>query len=170
MMKISLTQGKFAIVDDDDFHYLSRFSWAYASIDGLERVFRNIRFFRGRADICIEDYIIARPLGYMVIYHKNGDRLDFRKDNLGFMVKEAVRHNGRKENGKYSSNYKGVSKNNRNRGKPWRSQIEKGKRHEPDHILLVKTFDTEVEAAVWFNKKAREIYGENAYQNVIVEK
>lgn len=167
MKQIPLTQGKFAIVDDEDFEYLSRFSWTYAEIKGLTRVYRNIKFFRGRANICMEDFIVNRPYGYQVLFHKNGDRLDFQKKNIGFMVVEAVRHNGRKVSGKYSSDYKGIAKNNR--GKAWRAQIEKGKRGELGHILFVKTFDTENEAAKWWNKKAREIYGDNAYQNVIIE-
>lgn len=165
MRTIQLTQEKYAIVDDEDFNYLSRFSWTYAEIDGLGRVFRNINFFRGRANIGMEDYIVNRPMGYQVLYHKNGDRLDFRKENIGFMIKEGVRHNGRKPIGKYASDYKGVSRNNSGRGKPWRAQIEKGKRNAPDHILYVKTFDTELEAVRWWNLKAREVYGELAYQN-----
>lgn len=163
--EIELTQGKFATVDDEDFSYLSRFSWSYAEIDGLERVFRNIIFFRGRANICMEDFIVNRPYGYQVLIHKNGDRLDFQKENIGFVPQYAIRHQSRKIKIGLSK-YKGVSKNSK-RGKPWRAQIEKGARKTPEHILIVKSFSTEIEAAIWWNKQAKDIYGDAAYQNKI---
>lgn len=167
MRKIKLTQGKYAIVDDEDFHYLNRFSWTYAEIQGLSRVFRNVSFFRGRANICMEDFIVARRYGGRhVLVHKNGDRLDFRKKNLVHMVNEAVRHRGRKQKGKYTSDYRGVTRN-RGRGKPWRVQIEKGKRGSEEHQRIVRFSDTEKGAARIYNKLAKELYGAHANQNKI---
>jgi len=69
---------------------------------------------------------------------------------------------GKKKNGKYTSVYVGVSLNsNENR---WAVYISFNKKS----IYLGK-FDTEIEAALAYNAKAIELYGENAKLNIIEE-
>lgn len=175
MEKIALDHGKFAIVDDEDFHYLNRFTWQYVEIEGLASVRRNFLHKFGRTHINIEDYILPRKHGRTVFVFKNGDRLDFRKENLDYTGVEGVTQRARKmplyKGRPTLSKYKGVSRNNRknpngtHRGKPWRVQIEHGKRGTPEYKRFVALTDTEQEAALLYNEKAREWFGEYAYQN-----
>ena len=172
MKKIKLTQGKYAIVDDEDYHYLSRFNWRYCLIDNLSSAKRLLTNKFGRIDISIEDFILKRPIGSArKMIFKNGNRLDFRKNNLDFIGIEGVTQRAKKQKNT-SSIYKGVTKNTRKvknlsriRGKKWLAQIEKnisGKR-----CWFKKGFDDEKEAAKWYNKQAIKLFGKFAYQNKI---
>jgi len=166
MGKIKLSHGKFAIVDDEDLHYLKRFTWQYVNVNGIETVRRSQNTKFGISHINIEDYIVNRPGGSRSVQvFKNGDRLDFRKENIEFIGIEGVKQRARKQKGT-SSIYKGVTKNNY-RGKPWRAQIEKGARGSKEYKCFVTFRDTEEECAEWYNKKAIELFGPHAYQNKI---
>lgn len=166
MKHLPLTQGKVAIVDDEDYHYLARFSWTYAEVDGLAIVRRGFLHKRGVRQIRIEDYIVARPQGgaHSFVF-KNGDRLDFRKSNLAFVALPGVKQRARKQKDT-TSRYKGVSRNT-GRGKAWRVQIESGTRGSDTYERRAAFFDTEAEAARKYNEWARDLFGPDAWQNVI---
>lgn len=175
MKRISLTKGKYAIVDDEDYHYLSRFTWQYALDEyGNESVRKSFHHKFGIRHTNMEDYIISRPLGGNNSFvFLNGNRLDFRKVNMDFVGIEGVKQRARKQENTISK-YKGVSINTGRRyqkynpeRKKWRAQIEKGKRGSLEYKCLVQSFHTEIEAAKYYNEKARELYGKFAYQNVI---
>lgn len=180
MKKIPLTKGKFAIVDDEDYHYLIRFKWQYA-VDkyGNESARRSFDHKFGKSHVNLEDYIVPRPHGgaYSFVFI-NGNKLDCRKENISFTGVFGITQRARKMplyKGKPTlSKYKGVSKNNRKnpdgsiRGRYlWRVQIESGKRGTPEYKRFVKLVETEDEAGLLYNKKAREWFGENAFQNKI---
>lgn len=172
MKKIPLTQGKFAIVDDEDFHYLSRFKWRiwngsskqpnntiyaarslmFKSPDGVQIGRKKDRW------IYMHEEIVPTKQN-LLTHHKNGDTLDNRKENLIYISRTGADHRLKKKPN-CSSNYKGVWFNKR--GKTWGAQID------CNHIkYYLGTFHTEKEAAEVYNKKARELYGEFAYQNKI---
>lgn len=180
MKQIELTQGKFAIVDDDDFHYLSRFNWTlFIDKYGNENVHRVLQTRFRNAQIGLEDYIIPRHStgGKQRLVFKNENRLDFRKENLFFVHENTVQNRAKKAKTYMGrapcSTYKGVTKNNKfnpdgtTRGKSWRVQIESGKRNTPNHKIFVALRDTEKECAILYNQKALEFHGEFAYQNII---
>ena len=186
MKKIKLTQGKYAIVDDEDFHYLSRFKWTYGvrtgqnGLSDIEGAVRVLVTRLKRNIISIEDMIVKRPIGghYEIIF-LNGNRLDFRKENMVAIPDRSNSHQGRKivmykgrpPQSKYKGVYQNVNSRNGLRSKkfPWRAAIQKGK-NKPDtgkRIQLTKSFETEKEAASWYNERAREFFGKYAYQNKI---
>lgn len=106
-MKISLTQNKYALVDDEDYEYLSQWNWYYN--DGYACRKKDGKHFRMHQEI----------MGRAWIDHINGDTLDNRKSNLRLANHSTNAMNMRKHKGK--SVYKGVSKA---KGQ-WRVQIWK---------------------------------------------
>lgn len=180
MKKIKLTQGKYAIVDDEDFEFLNRFNW-YSSIGG---VVTRLPKQNGKG-------ILIEMWKFLVntknengdhfkkeISYKDKNNLNLQKENLSIVNLPTTIHSNRKRtsgnNGiNPTSLYKGVSCRRRmtrkktdnflyTPEKSWRAEIVyKGE-------VFLKYFITEKEAALWYNEKAREFYGEFAYQNKII--
>lgn len=103
MKRIPLTQGKFALVDDDLFDYLNQWKWNYHS-GYATRDLRTIRMHR----------VIMNAQKGQVIDHINRDRLDNRRSNLRFVNVSQNNHNTslRRDN---TSGYKGIHFN-KNKG------------------------------------------------------
>jgi hypothetical protein len=114
MKEISLTQGKIALVDDEDFEALSAFKW---------RAYRRYRTFYAMRHIHQPDgvrtseqmhrAILARKLGRpitegMECDHDNGNGLDNQRGNLFEVTKAQNRHNFRRYLARTSSMYVGV--------------------------------------------------------------
>jgi hypothetical protein len=81
MKIIPLTQGKNAIVDDDDYEWLSQWKWHAAKIRNVFYVARKIRVDGVVKTILMHREISKPPTG-MQIDHINGDPLDNRRENL----------------------------------------------------------------------------------------
>lgn len=156
MQKIPLTQDKFAIVDDDDFHYLSRFSWCfYEDKSGNFQAMVVI----GKKSIYMQEIIQPAKKGYY-LKHRNGNNLDNRKENLEMISLNHRRHIGLKKR-LGASKYRGVQRASKN---TWRVVIAKdGIRY----CIGIFKFNEEKKAALAYNKKAKELYGEFAYQNKV---
>jgi hypothetical protein len=163
MKQIPLTQGKYAIVDDEDYHYLSRFEWFSAS-DGKDFYARRKHSHSGNDQYLGMEAMIISPKPYSVIIHKNKDTLDYRKENLTYESYSVKRHHADKMLGKTTSKYKGVSfrKTGHPKGKPWSSIIYKDRKS-----FYLGCYVKEEEAGIAYNKKAKELYGDCAYQNKI---
>lgn len=84
MKKISLTQGKFSLVDDEDFKRLNIFKWcAHQVCRGYFYAVRNIRENGKQITHRLAwDVIGKKPGRGYVVDHINGDTLDNRFDNL----------------------------------------------------------------------------------------
>lgn len=94
----------------------------------------------------------------VIVDHINGNPLDNRKQNLRITNSTGNNRNARKRKNS-TSIYKGVSKN----GKTWKVQIQIDK-----HNYVLKCgFETEKEAALYYNKLAIEYFGEFAILNKI---
>lgn len=160
MKKIELTRGKFAIIDNEDFPYLKRFKW-YLSGDGK---FAKRDIFNGRLNTAIymQSLLVQGKRGFMIM-HRNNDGLDNRKENLILVHLRYVIHHRPISNFKFgkSSKYKGVCWD-KQCGK-WRAEIV----FNSKRFHLGRYFKTEKEAALVYNEKAKELYGEFAYQNKI---
>lgn len=74
MKQIPLTQGKFALVDDEDFDFLMQWKWSYHSLGYA------VRYDKRRA-ILLHRTVNNTPVGFDTD-HINGDKLDNRKKNL----------------------------------------------------------------------------------------
>ena len=161
MKKIPLTQGKFAIVDDEDFPYLNRFNW---SLSNSRQPYTSI----GETNVLMSSFLVKGKVGHKrVVMHLNKNSLDLRKDNLVIVNDSESAHNKKKIEEKLgmptTSRHKGVMliQKGKSLGK-WRARITKDKKR-----YWLGDFETEDEAGIAYNEKARELYGELAYQNKI---
>lgn len=143
---IPLTQGKVAMVDNEDFEHLSQFNW---------NVVEQGYAFNSKVGL-MHRYIMNAP-PHLEVDHKEHNRLDNRKSELRLATRPQNSANTRPRRGS-SSKYTGVYWSKR-AGK-WVSDITKdGKKKR------VGTFDTEKEAGMAYDKKALELHGEFAYLN-----
>ena len=134
MKEIPLTQGKVALVDDEDFEAVSAFKWGASRHGSTFYAQRNIpRPGGGWTSERLHRYVLTRVLGCAIpngkhCDHKNGDGLDNRRENL--RVVEAA-ENGRNRRGpncnNRSSRFTGVTLEKRS-GK-WVAQIQVNRKH-----------------------------------------
>jgi len=151
--EIPLTQGKVAIVDDEDFERLSQYKWCYATVGYAVR-FEQVN---GKRRGVFMHRQIMQPPKDLEVDHINGDKLDNRRSNLRIVTRQQNRFNERPRKGT-SSKYKGVSWYKQTRR--WEAYIKiNGKKKR------IGYFNDEIEAALAYDRAARELFGEYAKTN-----
>lgn len=148
MKEIPLTQGKVAIVDDEDFDRINLYKWRYckgAAQSQTERPNRKV--------LLMHRMILNAPDG-VEVDHINGDALDNRKSNLRLASHKQNLAN-QKMKASNTSGFKGVTWHSKN--KRWIAQIQGG------HYL--GSYATAEDAARAYDKKAKELFGEFARLN-----
>lgn len=151
--EIPLTQGKFAVVDDEDYERVMQYTWSYWRGYATRWVSPHTSSSRHRS---MHRFILDAPPGRFVD-HKNGDTLDNTRGNLRFATRQENGQNRAPGNGG-SSTFKGVSWNRQRR--KWASQI--GVAGTRRHLGW---FTDEKEAARVYDAAARELFGEFARLN-----
>ena len=149
---ISLTQGKIALVDDEDYEKVNQYKWYphkahkgfYASRCSSKKTILMHRFVLGAEDSVQVDHI-------------NGDKLDNRKTNLRLCNNSQNHANGgvRSDN---TSGYVGITWDDKRH--KWRAQI----------TYLCKGYNlgryaTPEEAAKVYDEAAKKYFGEFARTN-----
>ena len=172
MKEIQLTQGKVAIVDDEDFEFLNQYKWCVSKHSNTYYVVRRITVqsqnkrknikHKGKV-ILIHRLIIARKLKRKLklneeIDHINGNGLDNRECNLRIATSQQQNMNQKKQKRKTSSIYKGVYW--RKDCKMWHSRIMIDSKYT--HLGY---FKDEIEAGRVYDKKAKELFGDFACLN-----
>jgi len=149
---IPLTQGKFAIVDADDYDWLNKYKWCAAKIKHTYYATRK----KKHKMLSMHRLILDAPPN-LLVDHINHNGLDNRRKKLRLcsnfqnLLNRGPNHNS-------SSKYKGVY---------W----EKAKKKFRARITLNRKsyhlgfFDDEIEAAIAYDIKAMEFFGEFAYLN-----
>ena len=80
--EIQLSQGKVAIVDDEDFEYLNQWKWHVIKSDNIFYAKRNIKRYTGKQTQISMHRLIMNPDKYMKIDHIDRDGLNNQKNNL----------------------------------------------------------------------------------------
>lgn len=146
--EIPLTQGKVALVDDDDYEWLSQYKWC----------FEGRYAHRGHEGhhVYMHRMIVNAPKG-MEVDHHDGNKLNNQRGNLRITTRGGNNANRPKRNNRtYHSQYKGVYKNR----KAWRVSFgTNGKSTD------LGSFATEIEAAKAYDAAARAHFGEFARLN-----
>lgn len=116
MIKIELTKGKYALIDDKDFELVSNYSWYYC--DGYAMSGKYIGNYKTKT-ILMHRLINDTPDGFDTD-HINRDKLDNRKINLRSVTRShnAININLKKNN---KSGFTGVVWDKQM--KKWRAQI-----------------------------------------------
>lgn len=159
MIKIPLGQELFAIIDDDDFERVSKIKWRWIRPSKKS----NLIYAIGAVDnkIVWMHQMIAGDGSAGEIDHKNGDGLDNRRNNLRPATHQQNTFNQKIQTrpGK-SSKYKGVCLFKNLKYKKWNARIKLG-----GIQYSLGYFATQEDAALAYDKKAKELFGEFARTN-----
>ena len=152
--ELTLTKGFVALVDDDDYPYLSRWKWTYSGGYGLRKEKRGGKAYR----IMLHRQIVNAPQGYDVD-HWDGNGLNNCRSNLRVSTRSQNSAN-RKIATDGTSQYKGVCLRCDRIQNPWRASVGYNNQR-----INVGVFASEIEAAMAYDAKARELFGEFALTN-----
>ena len=151
--RIKLTWGRYAIVDAEDYEKLKDYKWC--TIQG-SRTFYAKTFRLSGAILAMHRLILDAPKG-LYVDHIDHNGLNNRKSNLRLCTNQENLRNKLPRPG-CSSKYKGVS-GSKARNK-FRANIYLNRK-----AIHLGYFDSEIDAARAYDKKAHELFGEFAYLN-----
>ena len=147
----------YALVDDDDFERLHLYSW-YKLSNGY--AMRSYKEEKKKIYVLMHRDVLGVVFSTdksIVTDHKNGNRLDNRKNNLRLCTVQQNTWNSRPLSTKIYSNAKGVTYSKHH--KKWKSGIYKNGKY-----FLIGYFDAEKDAIDARKKIAKEIRGEYSYE------
>jgi len=154
-----MSQPRYAKVDAADYKRLKRYEWVADKNGNRFYVRRHIPAGKGKEKlIYLHQEIIDVPKG-MIIDHINHDAMDNRRSNLRAATHSQNMWNKSKQRGNYTSIYKGVAWYQKT-GK-WRVRI-----YYNGKEILIGYFDDEKAAAMAYDAKAKELFGEFAAPNL----
>lgn len=157
MRQIKLTRGQFALVDDEDYEYLSQFKWQVTINKNKPNSYYATRSFpiNGVWKSIGMHREIMNASANTLVDHIDGNSLNNQKQNLRICTQaENLRNRGKNKSN--TSGYKGVYFN----GKKW---IAKIKSNYVSYSL--GTFPTPEMAARAYDEKAKELHGSFANLN-----
>ncbi len=150
---LTLKSGVSAVIDDSDLAIISRYTWSYNK--QTRYACCNVGPNGHTHPIPFHSMLINAPKG-MYIDHINGDRLDNRRANLRVITPTQSRLNSAAKRTN-TSGYKGVTLTSWGK---WAAEIWPNSKH-----VLIGYFDDKVAAALAYDAKAKELYGEYARLN-----
>ena len=171
MKKIQLTQGHVALVDDEDYDFINQFTWRLSKVRHLKYAKTNKNKIKNKATHYLMHRMILNLPSNLLIDHIDGNGLNNQKSNLRIATHNQNIWNSK---GYGSSQYKGVY--------PFRTKQKYKKKNGEISIYLSRTyyfssifkngityylgnFKNEIDAALAYDKKAKELFGEFAYLN-----
>lgn len=153
--EIPLTQGKVALVDDEDYEYATRFKWVAHRAWGTWYCERTTTINGRDVSFKLHRVLMNAPKG-LEVDHRNGDGLDNRRQNLRLATRIQNGFNRRKPKNN-TSGYKGVTSAY---GGKWEASVSANKiRH---HLGVHLTPE---DAARAYDRAAKQLHGEFARLN-----
>ena len=157
MKQIPLTRGKVALVDDDDFEELNQYKWYVHNEHGYFYAARGM-LVEGKVKTIRMHRQIMNAFDAILIDHKDGNGLNNQRYNIRVCTYAENAYNQKIK--KHSSIFKGVGW--REVRKRWRASIRFN-----DKLKELGLFKSEIDAALVYDNKARELFGEFAKTNFI---
>lgn len=155
MKFIPLTKGKFALVDDQDFEFLSQWKWHAHRSDDCWYARRSVWTPPVKTIVSMHAQIISPPLGFNVD-HRDGDGLNNQRFNLRQATQKQNCCNQRLKITN-TSGYKGVYFNRK--CEKWVAQIQNGK------SISLGLFLSPEDAARPYDQEALRLWGEFSKTN-----
>jgi len=167
MKEIKLTRNMVALVDDEDFDFLNQWKWQAGKSK------ESVTYYASRTErgnelqkpVSIKMHrLIMKTPDNMEVDHIDHNGLNNQKSNLRNCT-HSQNHMNKRPHGR--SKYLGVSwASDRNK---WIVYIQRRVKGSPyERIQLYREqFDSEIDAALAYNKKASELFGEFAHLNII---
>lgn len=150
-------RGLYAIVDDDDYEWLSQYSWRTSSIGYAFRYVRKTKGTKGR-NIYMHREIMKCDEKTKIVDHINHKILDNRKSNLRICTASQNQQNKMKGRGNFVSKFKGVCYLPKKHG--WKASIKVNEK-----AIVRGVYRDELIAAAIYNKLAIIYHGEFACLN-----
>jgi len=154
MKEIPLTQGKIAIVDDDDFEWLNQWRWHYSNGYAVRNVWIN-----GNCKILRMHRIIVGIFykSGIEIDHIDHDKLNNCRNNLRLCTHSENQHN-REMYSNNTSGFKGVS---------WHKSANKwvARIRINNNLINLGIFNDPYDAACAYDEAARKYHGEFSNPN-----
>ena len=176
MKEIQLTQGKVAIVDDEDFEFLNQYKWSAHKEHNIYYAVRCVTIqsynkmknqkWKGkiiRMHRLLMEFPLTQPSETKeYIDHKNGNGLDNRKINLRLCTGPQNNANSSKQ-----KNYGGKKTTSIYKGVYWKKDCKKwcAKIMFNRKSIHLGYFDNEIHAAKTYDKKSKKLFGEFAWLN-----
>lgn len=158
MKELKLSRGYVALVDDEDFEWVSQWKWS-----ALEQPNGRVYAVRGacvngvRFALKLHRALLSLFWKWVDVDHVNHDGLDNRRSNLRVVTRTKNAQNQRPQEG-CSSVFKGVSLHKRN--KKWQALIRVNRK-----LIYIGYFTSELDAARAYDAAARRFFGGCAYTN-----
>lgn len=159
MKTIELTKGLVALVDDDDFEELNKYSW-HASFPRANNATYAIRHVggSGRARISMHRQLLGLTDPKILCDHIDHNGLNNQRNNIRVVSPSQNQANRSKIRG--SSKYKGV--HFYKKGNTWMATIRKN-----GDLIQLGSYSLEDDAARAYNIAAKELYGDYAHLNIV---
>ena len=159
MREINLSNSKrVAFIDDSDYELVSKYRWRLLTDKWNNYAIGDI--VREGRHVSMHRLILGIKDSKIKIDHKNGNGLDNQRHNLRIATTSQNAANKKKTDNKKTSKYKGVVY--RKYDNKWEASIINNYKYQ-----YLGRFKTETEAALAYNKRAIELYGEFAKLNDI---
>lgn len=155
---IALSQGRVALVDDDDFERVAQFKWCTVINNQPPHI---AYAMSALAPVKYLHRFILRAKRGQSVDHINGDGLDNRRANLRIASSAENSRNRRRQLSK-KSKYKGAF-HRPGFNKPWMMRLQYAR--TPVRKVLTQSFYTEEEAARAYDNAAKQLFGPFARLN-----
>lgn len=154
MKKINLTQGEYALVDDEDYEFLSQWKWCTFKREG----YTSYAIHSQNKKTTYMHRLLMKAKKGEHVDHINHDGLNNQRSNLRLCTRAQNQWNARKSK-KNTSGYKGVMWHKSN--KQWEAKIMANRKY-----MYLGSFQKKSDAVKVYREAAKEYHGEFANTNL----